>query len=94
MKDFERFASESFRNDYHYDKPLGAFCGPEGTKIYLWAPTAESVFLHFYAKGNGGVSMETIPMDARWQQPCTEERDKDTMKLFIQARRQPHGSKA
>ena len=63
MKDFERFASESFRNEYHYDKPLGAFCGPEGTKIYLWAPTAESVFLHFYAKGNGGVSMETIPME-------------------------------
>lgn len=63
MKEFGYFASEEFKSEFHYDKPLGAFCGSEGTKINLWAPTAEAVFLHFYARGNGGVSMETIPME-------------------------------
>ena len=63
MKDWKRFASEAFRKEYHCDKPLGAFCGPDGSRIHLWAPTAESVFLHFYAKGNGGKSLETVPME-------------------------------
>ena len=63
MKDVKRFASEAFRKEYHCDKPLGAFCGPEGTRIYLWAPTAEAVFLHIYPKGNGCRAAETIPME-------------------------------
>ena len=63
MKDVKRFASEAFRKEYHCDKPMGAFCGAEGTRIYLWAPTAETVFLHIYPKGNGCVAAETIPME-------------------------------
>lgn len=63
MKDFKRFASEAFKKEYHYDKPLGAFCGTDGTRIFLWAPTAETVFLHIYPKGNGCVAAETIPME-------------------------------
>ena len=59
MKDFKRFASEAFKKEYHCDKPLGAFCGQEGTRIYLWAPTAEAVFLHIYPKGNHGLSIST-----------------------------------
>ena len=63
MKEFAIFASEGFEKEYHYDKPLGAFCGPEGTRIHLWAPTAEAVFLHFYPAGNGVVASETVPME-------------------------------
>ena len=63
MKDLKNFASEAFKKAYHYEKPLGAFCGSEGTKISLWAPTAEAVFLHLYAKGNGDTALETIPME-------------------------------
>ena len=63
MKDFKRFASEAFKKEYHYDQPLGAFCGPEGTRILLWAPTAEAVFLHLYTRGDGGSALETVPME-------------------------------
>ena len=63
MKKFEVFASEHFKKEYHYEKPLGAFCGSEGTRIHLWAPTAEAVFLHFYPAGNNVVASETVPME-------------------------------
>ena len=63
MKEFEIFASEKFREEYHYEKPLGAFCGPEGTRIHLWAPTAEAVFLHFYSAGDGVAARETVAME-------------------------------
>ena len=63
MKELESFISEAFKKEYHTDKPLGAFCGPEGTRIDLWAPTAEAVFLHFYPSGNDSNAIETIPMD-------------------------------
>lgn len=64
MKRLEYFASESFRSEYHWDKPLGAFCGPEGTRILLWAPTAEAVFLNFYPGGNGCEACETVSMES------------------------------
>jgi len=63
MKDFSGFASEAFKKEYHCQKPLGAFCGPEGTRIHLWAPTAEAVFLHIYPSGNNSRASETIPME-------------------------------
>ena len=52
-----------FEQEYHYDKPLGAFCGPDGSVIKLWAPTAENVFLHLYPTGNGGKALETVSME-------------------------------
>ena len=63
MKKFIGFASEAFKEAYHCDKPLGAFCSPEGTSICLWAPTAEAVFLHFYPSGNDSRPIETLPME-------------------------------
>ena len=63
MKEWKRFCTEAFKKEYHYDRPLGAFCGPEGTRIDLWAPTAEAVFLHFYPKGNDCKTAETIAME-------------------------------
>ena len=63
MKEWKRFCTEAFKKEYHYDRPLGAVCGPEGTRIDLWAPTAEAVFLHFYPKGNDCKATETIAME-------------------------------
>lgn len=63
MKDVKYFTSEAFINEYHCDQPMGAFCGAEGTRISLWAPTAEAVFLHLYPRGNGCVAAETVPME-------------------------------
>ena len=60
MCQFSDFASEAFKQNYHCDKPLGAFCSPEGTRIYLWAPTAEAVFLHIYPSGNHTKAAETV----------------------------------
>ena len=62
MKQTEWFTSEEFKREYHYDGPLGAFCGAQGTHISLWAPTADSVFLHFYQAGNGCKAEETVSM--------------------------------
>jgi len=63
MKKWKRFATEKFKKEYHTQNALGAFCGPEGTRIFLWAPTAESVFLHLYPQGNDCEAMETVPME-------------------------------
>ena len=63
MKEFKSFASEAFQKEYHYDKPLGAVCSRYGTTIDLWAPTAETVFLHMYPKGNDCKASETIAME-------------------------------
>ena len=63
MKEFKRFSTEAFRKEYHYDRPLGASCSPKGTRIDLWAPTAEAVFLHLYPKGNDCKASETISME-------------------------------
>ena len=63
MKHLNWFNSEEFKTEFHTEKPLGAFCGSEGTKIRLWAPTAESVFLHFYAGGHLCPALETVAME-------------------------------
>ena len=62
MKRMDWFSSGEFEKLYHYDGPLGAFCGRDGTKILLWAPTAQSVFLHLYPTGSGNDATETVPM--------------------------------
>ena len=63
MKKLKWLSSMEFEQEYHYDKPLGAFCGPDGSVIKLWAPTAENVFLHLYPTGNGGKALETVSME-------------------------------
>ena len=62
MKQSKWFTSEEFKKKYHYEGPLGAFCGGKGSRIYLWAPTADSVFLHFYQAGHGCKAEETVAM--------------------------------
>ncbi|MBQ3089798.1 MAG: type I pullulanase [Oscillospiraceae bacterium] len=56
------FDSAEFEQLYHYDGPLGAFCGREGSKFYLWAPTAQAVLLRLYKDGHlgGAYQMEKM----------------------------------
>ena len=63
MKNLKWLSSMEFEQEFHYDKPLGAFCGPEGSTIKLWAPTAEAVFLRLYPTGKGGSALETVAME-------------------------------
>lgn len=58
----ERFDSPSFREAYHCDVPLGAFCGAQGTTFRLWAPTAQAVTLRLYRAGTGECLLEQIPL--------------------------------
>lgn len=62
MKRMDWFSSKEFEKAYHYDGPLGAVCSEAGTGIYLWAPTAQSVFLHLYRAGSGCKAAETVAM--------------------------------
>lgn len=62
MRQMDWFNSKDFEREYDYDGPLGAYCGQQGSGIYLWAPTAEAVRLYFYAAGNGVGAMETHEM--------------------------------
>ena len=62
MKQSKWFTSEEFEKKYHYEGPLGAFCSEKGSSVYLWAPTAESVFLHFYRAGHGCKAEETVSL--------------------------------
>ena len=63
MEKSKWFASDAFEKEYYYDGELGASCSEAGTRIRIWAPTAESVFLHLYAAGNLTPSTETIAME-------------------------------
>lgn len=54
------FDSKEFEDTFHCDAPMGAFCGPEGTLLRLWAPTAQTVALHLYTDGKNGPPTETL----------------------------------
>ena len=63
MKNVKWLSSMEFEQEYHCEKPLGAFCGADGSVIRLWAPTAEAVFLKLYPTGKGSEALETVPME-------------------------------
>ena len=56
------FDSAAFRDQYHTDRPLGAFCMPEGTEFALWAPTAQYVYLKLYEDGSRGDAFACVPL--------------------------------
>jgi pullulanase len=62
MNQKKQFDSPEFEQQFHCDKPLGAFCDSAGTLFRLWAPTAESVILNLYSKGAGGKAEEKIAL--------------------------------
>jgi pullulanase len=62
MKQTKWFSSPEFDREYKYSGELGAICSSAGTKILLWAPTAQSVFLHLYPAGDHCHASESLPM--------------------------------
>ena len=74
-----RFDSTQFRETYHTDLPLGAFCGSRGTMFRLWAPTAQKVTLRLYPAGNDVPAERIVPMEPRekgvWEYETSENLD-------------------
>lgn len=56
------FESEEFARQTGYQGPLGAAYSPSGTHLRLWAPTAQSVRVDLYRKGDGGVCIGSLPL--------------------------------
>ena len=59
----ELFESDTFARDATCTGPLGPEYTLSGTRLRLWAPTAQSVCVNLYRKGNGGVCMGTLPLE-------------------------------
>lgn len=57
------FDSKAFASEYTYDGELGAIYSAEKTTFRLWAPTASSVKLNLYDKGNGGTASDQKPLE-------------------------------
>lgn len=56
------FDSEVFAEKFHCELPLGVFVAEGETSFRLWAPTAQSVELKLYEKGEGGSPVEEFKM--------------------------------
>lgn len=74
-----RFDTVEFQEAYHTEEPLGAFCGREGTRFRLWAPTAQKVMLRLYRAGNDAPVQCALPMESRekgiWEYETPENLD-------------------
>lgn len=57
------FDSKAFADAYTYEGELGAIYSSDETIFRLWAPTASSVKLNLYEKGNGGAAYETKSLE-------------------------------
>ena len=56
------FEGEEFARQTDYQGPLGAAYSPSGTHLRLWAPTAQSVRVDLYRKGDGGACIGSLPL--------------------------------
>ena len=59
----ELFESDTFARDTTCTGPLGPEYTLSGTRLRLWAPTAQSVCVNLYRKGRGGVCIGTLPLE-------------------------------
>ena len=57
------FESDAFAHSTAYTGPLGQEYAPSGTRLRLWAPTAQSVSVELYRKGDGGTCIGTLPLE-------------------------------
>ena len=57
------FENEPFHRENFYAGPLGPEYAPGGTRLRLWAPTAQAVAVNLYRRGDGGVCMGTLPLE-------------------------------
>ena len=74
-----KFDTEQFRDQYHTQLPLGAFCGGEGTLFRLWAPTAQQVTLRLYRAGDEVPPEQVLAMQPKengvWEYRTPENLD-------------------
>ena len=61
------FESDAFAQKNTYTGPLGAEYSPAGTRLRLWAPTAQQVSVNLYRRGDGGVCIGSLPLEKREQ---------------------------
>ena len=57
------FESDAFARQTTYTGPLGQDYTLSGTRLRLWAPTAQSVAVNLYRKGDSSAAMGTLPME-------------------------------
>ena len=57
------FESDAFARQTTYTGPLGQEYSLAGTRLRLWAPTAQSVTVNLYRKGDSSAAMGTLPME-------------------------------
>ena len=61
------FESSAFARQTSYSGPLGPEYNPSGTRLRLWAPTAQKVSVNLYRRGDGGACMGTLPLEQHGQ---------------------------
>ena len=61
------FESDSFAKKNTYTGPLGPEYSPRGTRLRLWAPTAQQVTVNLFRRGDGGACVGVLPMERREQ---------------------------
>ena len=72
------YSTADFKEKYIYEgDDLGVLCTTEGTSFRLWSPSAESVTLNLYERGDGGEPFRSVLMDKEdrgvWSWQCGEE---------------------
>ena len=72
------YSTTDFKENYIYEgDDLGVRCTPEGTSFRLWSPSAGSVTLNLYERGEKGAPFRTVAMSREgkgvWSWDCAEE---------------------
>ena len=72
------YSTTDFKENYIYEgDDLGAWCTREGTSFRLWSPSAGSVTLNLYERGEEGDPFRSVPMRKEergvWSWDCAEE---------------------
>ena len=58
------YESARFARETTYNGPLGPEYTPAGTRLRLWAPTAEQAAVNLYRKGHDSPCIGTLPCSA------------------------------
>ncbi len=61
------YESQSFARNTLWHGPLGADYSLAGTRLRLWAPTAQAVTVQLYRRGDGGSSIGPLPLQRNGQ---------------------------
>ena len=64
------YESARFAREATYNGPLGPEYTPAGTRLRLWAPTAEQAAVNLYRKGHDSPCIGTLPLQRGPQGVC------------------------